>query len=74
MRGGFAAFTFSELCVANVGAPDYLALASRFHTVSLRHIPDLHEMDHYPNEIRRFISLIDVLYERCSIAPSTTCC
>ncbi|KAL8434214.1 hypothetical protein ACSSS7_003315 [Eimeria intestinalis] len=64
MQGGFAAFTFAELCGANVGPSDYLALASRFHTVSLRDIPDLHQMDQHPNEIRRFISLIDVLYER----------
>ncbi|KAL8446622.1 hypothetical protein Emag_004682 [Eimeria magna] len=64
MQGGFAAFTFAELCGANVGPSDYLALASRFHTVSLRNIPDLHQMDQHPNEIRRFISLIDVLYER----------
>ncbi|KAL8438708.1 hypothetical protein Efla_005246 [Eimeria flavescens] len=64
MQGGFAAFTFSELCAANVGPSDYLALASRFHTLSLRDIPDLHNMDEHPNEIRRFIILIDVLYER----------
>lgn len=64
MFGRFAAFTFGELCAANVGPSDYLALASRFHTVSLRRIPDLHQMDQFPNEIRRFISLIDVLYER----------
>ncbi|KAL8272291.1 hypothetical protein Esti_003808 [Eimeria stiedai] len=64
MQGGFAAFTFAELCGANLGPSDYLALASRFHTVSLRNIPDLHQMDQHPNEIRRFISLIDVLYER----------
>ncbi|OEH74048.1 afg1 family protein [Cyclospora cayetanensis] len=64
MRGGFAAFSFGDLCATNVGAADYLSLAARFHTLSLHSIPDLHQMDLYPNEIRRFISLIDVLYER----------
>ncbi|CDJ42419.1 ATPase, AFG1 family domain-containing protein, putative [Eimeria tenella] len=64
MRAGFAAFSFEDLCCSNVGAADYFSLSFSFHTLSIRSIPDLHQMDLFPNEIRRFISLIDVLYER----------
>ncbi len=58
---GVALFTFDELCSAALGAEDYLALAARYHTLVLRDIPCIaHDMR---NEARRFIHLIDVLYE-----------
>ncbi|PHJ16281.1 afg1 family protein, partial [Cystoisospora suis] len=65
MSGGFAQFSFEDLCMRSVGPSDFLAIAQHFHTVFLSTIPDLHDkMDDYPNEIRRFISLIDILYEK----------
>ena len=64
MRKGYAVFTFDDLCGDNVGAVDYLYISSVLHSLSIRNIPDLHRMEEHPNEIRRFISLIDVLYER----------
>ncbi|CBZ55504.1 hypothetical protein NCLIV_059290 [Neospora caninum Liverpool] len=64
MAKGVAQFAFSDLCEASLGTPDFLAIARNFHTLFLSRIPDLIDMEQYPNEIRRFIDLIDVLYEK----------
>jgi cell division protein ZapE len=53
--------SFSELCELPVGAEDYLALAKSFHTVFITDIPRL-GYDRR-NEAKRFMTLIDVLYE-----------
>ncbi|HUA56301.1 MAG TPA: cell division protein ZapE [Candidatus Sulfotelmatobacter sp.] len=58
---GVARFTFELLCARPLGASDYLALASRYHTVILDKVPVLGPARH--NEARRFITLIDALYE-----------
>ena len=58
---GVARFTFAELCEQPLGAPDYLALAGRVHTVIIDDVPILSPARH--NEARRFITLIDALYE-----------
>ncbi len=58
---GVARFTFSELCEAPLGAGDYLAIATRYHTVVLVGVPRLGENQR--NEARRFMTLIDALYE-----------
>ncbi|MBJ3776086.1 cell division protein ZapE [Acuticoccus mangrovi] len=60
--GGLARFTFAELCEAALGANDYLALAHRFHTVFLSDIPVLSPARR--ETTRRFILLIDVLYDQ----------
>ena len=58
---GVARFSFAELCESALGAHDYLALTEHFHTVILDGIPQLGpEMR---NEARRFVILIDVLYD-----------
>ena len=58
---GVARFGFAELCERPLGAIDYLRLARDFHAVVLDHVP---VMD-YPqrNEAKRFIALIDTLYD-----------
>ena len=58
---GVARFTFAELCERPLGAIDYLRLAREFHAIVLDHVP---VMD-YPqrNEAKRFIALIDTLYD-----------
>ncbi|KAF8821207.1 ATPase, AFG1 family protein [Cardiosporidium cionae] len=61
---GIAIFRFSNLCETAVGTPDFLALADNFHTIFIYEIPGLQTMDTLYNEIRRFINLMDVLYER----------
>ncbi|TFY72585.1 hypothetical protein EVG20_g396 [Dentipellis fragilis] len=65
-RGGICKFSFSELCEESLGAADYMSLASTYHTLALTHIPILHVSS--KNQARRFISLIDALYEaRCRL-------
>jgi len=58
---GVARFSFRQLCGQPLGANDYLRIAREFHTLILENIP---VMD-YPqrNEAKRFIALIDTLYD-----------
>ena len=59
---GVARFSFEDLCSKPLAASDFLAIARAYHTVFVDRIPRLvHERR---NEARRFILLIDVLYER----------
>jgi cell division protein ZapE len=58
---GVAVFSFKRLCAEARGAPDYLAIARRFHTVILVGIPRLGPENR--NEAARFVTLIDALYE-----------
>jgi cell division protein ZapE len=58
---GVAVFSFKRLCGEARGAPDYLAIARRFHTVILVGIPKLGPEKR--NEAARFVTLIDALYE-----------
>lgn len=59
--GRCARFTFSDLCEAPLGAADYLAILRRFDTLFLEHIPLLKAERR--NETKRFILLIDTLYD-----------
>ncbi|KAJ7745464.1 AFG1-like ATPase-domain-containing protein [Mycena maculata] len=64
--GGVAQFTFHELCDESLGPADYLTLAAHFHTIGISNIPVLKLAA--KNQARRFISLIDALYEaRCRV-------
>jgi cell division protein ZapE len=58
---GVARFDFDALCRRPLGAADYLKLAQRFHTIVLDRIPSLSESER--NEAKRFIILIDALYD-----------
>ncbi|HQT64262.1 MAG: cell division protein ZapE [Acidocella sp. 20-57-95] len=58
---GVARFDFHALCGAALGPGDYLALATHFHTVLIDGIPRL-SPDNF-DEARRFITLVDALYE-----------
>lgn len=60
--GRAAWFTFAELCEQPRGAADYLALAENFDTILLADVPQL--TDKKRNETRRFMTLIDTLYEK----------
>ncbi len=59
--GGAARFDFAELCSKPLGASDYLELARSFHTIIVENIPAMTLARR--NEAKRFITLIDVLYE-----------
>ena len=56
-----ARFDFDELCARETGAADFAALAARFDAVVLSRVPRLSALGH--NEARRFITLVDELYE-----------
>jgi cell division protein ZapE len=58
---GVARFDFSALCGTALGAGDYLALATHYHALILDGIPRL-SPDNF-DEARRFIVLIDTLYD-----------
>ncbi|XP_045764631.1 putative ATPase N2B isoform X1 [Maniola jurtina] len=54
--------TFEELCDRPLGASDYLVISKTFHTVFIRDLPQLSIVKHR-SQIRRFITLIDTLYD-----------
>ncbi|KDN42237.1 hypothetical protein RSAG8_06904, partial [Rhizoctonia solani AG-8 WAC10335] len=56
-----AQFTFDELCNTALGAADYTTLASTFPSLIITNIPILRLAT--KDRARRFISLIDALYE-----------
>lgn len=56
-----AAFTFSELCGAALGPPDYLAIAKAYRTVFISGVPRLKAAQR--NETKRFILMIDTFYD-----------
>ncbi len=58
---GVARFSFEELCARPLGASDYLLLADNFHSLLLDHVPKLGPANR--NEAKRFVTLVDVLYE-----------
>ena len=58
---GAARFTFHQLCERALGASDYLRLAREFHTIVLDRVPIMAYGQR--NEAKRFIALIDTLYD-----------
>ena len=60
-HSGIAWLTFDELCARPLGANDYLELATLCHTLLLQNIPAMRLEDR--NEAKRFVTLIDALYE-----------
>lgn len=60
-HGRVAWFDFDELCAKPLGAADYLAIATHYDVVLLDQVPTLG--GERRNEARRFINLIDALYE-----------
>ncbi|MGB0935220.1 MAG: cell division protein ZapE [Alphaproteobacteria bacterium] len=58
---GTAWLTFDEVCAQPLAASDYIALSQAFNTIILTHVPVMDEDLH--NEAKRFITMIDVLYD-----------
>ncbi len=58
---GVAWVGFWDLCGKPFGAADYLAIATHFHTVLIDDVPTM--KDEMRNEAKRFMTLVDALYE-----------
>jgi cell division protein ZapE len=67
---GVARFHFDTLCREPRGAADFLAVAKRFRTIMIDEVPILQPNER--NEAKRFILLIDILYDnhRCLIVSA----
>jgi len=59
--GGMVRASFASLCSVALGPNDYVAIAEHFHTVFLADVPKLTPARR--EEARRFVILIDALYE-----------
>ncbi|ARN83801.1 hypothetical protein B1812_19160 [Methylocystis bryophila] len=60
-NGKTARFDFGEICGRPLGAADYLAIAAAFDTVIVSDVPRMNYERR--NEARRFITLVDILYD-----------
>lgn len=58
---GTAWASFHQLCQGSLGAADYLRLARAFQTIILENVPQMGPENR--NEAKRFVTLIDTLYE-----------
>ena len=58
---GAARFSFHDLCEQPLGAADYLRIAHEYHTIVLDHVPVMRYETR--NAAKRFIALIDTLYD-----------
>lgn len=56
-----ARFHFNDLCDVALGVADYIEIGNIFHTIYLSHVPRFNLMNR--NILRRFINLIDAMYE-----------
>ena len=57
-----ARFNFDELCNKNLGAEDYISIAEICNFIIIENIPNF--SDDNINQQQRFITLIDILYEK----------
>ena len=55
-------FEFNELCNRNLGAEDYLVIAKNCDFLFIENLPDFNENN--SNQQHRFITLIDIIYEK----------
>jgi cell division protein ZapE len=62
VAGNVARFSFADLCERPLGATDFLAIARAFHTIVMDNIPVIQASQR--NEAKRFINLVDALYDR----------
>jgi len=59
---GVAKFDFKSLCDVNIGAEDYIKIAEKCKFIVIENIPNF--SDSNINQQQRFITLIDILYEK----------
>jgi len=56
-------FDFDQLCATARSAFDYIEIAHLYHALLLSHVKQLDDSQN--DQVRRFINLIDELYDRC---------
>jgi len=59
---GIARFDFKELCDVNIGAEDYLEISNQCKFIIIENIPSFNKEN--SNQQNRFITLVDILYEK----------
>ena len=59
---GIARFDFKELCNVNIGAEDYVEITNHCKFIVIENIPRFNNNN--SNQQNRFITLIDILYEK----------
>ena len=59
---GISKFNFNELCDQNLGAEDYLRIAENSNFIIIEKIPKFNDIN--SNQQQRFITLIDVIYDK----------
>ena len=59
---GIAKFNFDELCNRNIGSEDYIEIANNCSFIFIENLPDFNHTN--SNQQQRFITLIDILYEK----------
>ena len=57
-----AKFEFEELCNKNLGSEDYIKIAEICEFIFIKNLPDFN--DNNSNQQQRFITLIDIIYEK----------
>ena len=60
--GGIAKFDFKELCNKNIGAEDYIKISEKCNFIVIENIPNFDENN--SNQQQRFITLVDIFYEK----------
>ena len=59
---GISRFNFKDLCAKNIGAEDYIKIAEVCNFIIIENIPNFNNDN--SNQQQRFITLIDILYEK----------
>ena len=59
---GISRFNFKDLCAKNIGAEDYIKIADTCSFIVIENIPNFNNDN--SNQQQRFITLIDILYEK----------
>ena len=59
---GIARFNFKDLCAKNIGAEDYIKIAEKCDLIIIENIPNFDNVN--SNQQQRFITLIDIIYEK----------
>ncbi|MDC1138233.1 cell division protein ZapE [Candidatus Pelagibacter sp.] len=59
---GIARFDFKDLCAKNIGAEDYIKIAEICSFIIVENVPNFNNNN--SNQQQRFVTLIDILYEK----------